>query len=1106
MASFRTLSGALACCIMLAGCNDSNKTAGTDDGSGTFVSCAGTLVDGKCLIAPAVVIDTCEQGSLIDGKCIVTPVAITVCQTGTLVDGQCIVTPAVTAVCQTGTLEGDKCVVKPSITTGACEKGTLVGTECVIKPEATFVCGAGILEVDKCVVKPSITTGACEKGTLVGTECVIKPEATFVCGAGILEVDKCVVKPSITTGACEKGTLVGTECVVKPEATFVCGAGALEVDKCVIRPVATTRCDKGTLEDDVCVIKPVVVSRCARGTLVDGECVEVKVPSVTDPVNRDDGIRRVDWNGSSAAIETADLVSTLRTYKLTTTQDQRKANKGKQLKIEERANDPTIRTGSQMFDGLFAMAMQEARELTVTSIKDGAYNNGNSVPCGGTIGCYQSGDEWTYVWTRDTAYAVDLGLAQINPQAAKNSLLFKLSKRRNATQTLGAETTEIVQDTGSGGSWPVSTDRVVWARAAFELLKYLDGEDRTQFLNDAYTAIRNTIESDRLAAYDNRDGLYRGETSFLDWREQTYPDWMKDTVVHIAMSKTLSTNINHWKILDVAAKMAVELNKAPDAAKFADWADDLKQRIRNDLWLKDAGMFSMMKITELDQAPVRRFELLGEALAIQDGIADKGQTTSILENYPHTTAGAAVVWPQVQDLKVYHNRAIWPFVSSYLIKAAKGRNADVVNRNFDTLINGAALNLSNMENFEFTKLAVTAPRDEDRPEIDSDKQLWSVGGYIGSVLDVVFGREANMKGIRFEPFITKKMHKDVFNGARQIQLNNLEYRGRKITVKVNLPDAGLSAKGSYKAQTVMLNGSTIPLDRYTPASDLNIAGTNILVVELIDNPADGGVAKVVGATNPHLYGPRTVDFNRVENNNGSIKLDWKDAPPLWTGVNIYRNGVSIATGIPGREWTDTPGPGEMGQALCYSLERQYTREAYDNVSQRTNPSCYWSDRRIETIGANSATNKPVADAKTGPITEHGRRSWSNWGLPEEELTFKFIPSVDGTYHILLNYGNAFGPVNTGVTAAVKKMDVAGAGKTLNSGIVVMPHLDSWDTWGESTVVPVKLEAGTEYTIKLSDFYNMSYLASNATYNDRGGKEGILNRANITELILRRMAD
>ncbi len=87
-----------------------------------------------------------------------------------------------------------------------------------------------------------------------------------------------------------------------------------------------------------------------------------------------------------------------------------------------------IRTGSQMFDGLFALAMQEARELTVTSIKDDAYNNNNPVSCGDKIGCYQSGDEWTYVWTRDTAYAVDLGLAQINPQVAKNSLLVQTVK------------------------------------------------------------------------------------------------------------------------------------------------------------------------------------------------------------------------------------------------------------------------------------------------------------------------------------------------------------------------------------------------------------------------------------------------------------------------------------------------------------------------------------------------------------------------------------------------------------------------------------------------------------------------------------------------------
>ncbi|MBZ9604023.1 hypothetical protein [Phyllobacterium chamaecytisi] len=1035
MASFRMLSGALACCIMLAGCNDSNKTAGTDDGSGTFVSCAGALVDGKCVITPEVVTSACEKGTLIDGKCIVTPVAVTVCQTGTLADGQCIVTPVVASVCQTGTLEGDKCVVKPDV---------------------TLVCQTGKLEVDKCVVKPDIITAKCETGTL--------------------EDGKCVIKPNVVTSACEKGTRVGNECVVTP--------------------VMVTRCESGTLDGD--------------------ECIVVKIPPVADPVNRDDGIKRVDWNGSSAEITTTDSVSGLRNYLLKTNQDRWKEkttdpDRPKQLSIKEQADDPTIRTGSQMFDGLFALAIQEARELTVTSIKNEAYNNKEAISCGGTIGCYQSGERWTYVWTRDTAYAVDLGLAQINPQAAKNSLLFKLSKRRNATQTLGAETAEIVQDTGSGGSWPVSTDRVVWARAAFELLKYLDGDDRTQFLNDAYTGIRNTIENDRIAAYDARDGLYRGETSFLDWREQTYPNWTEKTVVHIAMSKTLSTNINHWKILDVAAKLAVELNKTSDATKYVGWADDLKQRIKDDLWLKDAGMFSMMKTTELDQAPVRRFELLGEALAIQDGIADKVQTTSILQNYPHTAAGAAVVWPQMRGVKVYHNRAIWPFVSGYLIKAAaKGHNSEVVNRNFDTLINGAALNLSNMENFEFTNLAVTAPKDEDRPEIDSDKQLWSVGGYIGSVLDVVFGRDADTSGIRFQPFITKKMHKNIFNGARQLQLKDLVYRGKKITVKVNLPAVGTSNDGYYSISTAELNGAQIDRNRYTPPSALKDDKVNVFVISVVDNASDGGTARVVNPS--QYYGPEPLNLGLTAGDwaikkgaDGLNNLSWTPPSSIYPiAINVYRNGELVKANVIGNEWKDDKSKLDS-QTLCYSLEAQIT-SGLRNVSQRTNPACYWGNDRLTFLSADMAVNNIVSGSPAQLKDDHGRRAWSDWGVPGEELTFAFTPSISGSYHVLLRYGNGFGPVNTGVTAAVKQIEITGASQAPSKGVVVMPHLPNWDTWGESTPATAKLTAGTSYKIKLSDYYNMSYLASNSTYSGSGGAGGISNRANIAELILRRMAD
>ncbi len=57
-----------------------------------------------------------------------------------------------------------------------------------------------------------------------------------------------------------------------------------------------------------------------------------------------------------------------------------------------------------------------------------------------------------------------------------------------------------MQDTGTGGSWPISTDRTTWALGAERLLSALDGEEYNQFAERAYKAISNTLEADRLAA------------------------------------------------------------------------------------------------------------------------------------------------------------------------------------------------------------------------------------------------------------------------------------------------------------------------------------------------------------------------------------------------------------------------------------------------------------------------------------------------------------------------------------------------------------------------------------------------------------------------------
>ena len=93
---------------------------------------------------------------------------------------------------------------------------------------------------------------------------------------------------------------------------------------------------------------------------------------------------------------------------------------------------------------------------------------------------------------------------------------------------------------------------------AWELLKWLDGDERAAFRDQALEAIVNTAERDRLVAWDPEDGLYRGEQSFLDWREQTYPQWTANDTAQIGMSKALGTNIGHLAMLEVASKLAVD--------------------------------------------------------------------------------------------------------------------------------------------------------------------------------------------------------------------------------------------------------------------------------------------------------------------------------------------------------------------------------------------------------------------------------------------------------------------------------------------------------------------------------------------------------------------
>ncbi|HXR90161.1 MAG TPA: hypothetical protein VN750_07760 [Steroidobacteraceae bacterium] len=388
-----------------------------------------------------------------------------------------------------------------------------------------------------------------------------------------------------------------------------------------------------------------------------------------------------------------------------------------------------VQTASPLFDALFAMAQEDLSEVSVDAITDGAFDHGRPIRCR----CFIAGKQWPFVWTRDVSYSIDLGLWRLDPARARASLLFKISPPRAGPAPRGLY---VMQDTGSGGSWPISTDRVVWFLGARHLL-----EDRA-FADTVYQTLADTLTQDRRYVFDPRIGLYRGETSFLDWREQSYPAWTAHDVVFIAQSFALSTNVLHYQALELAATMARQRTQPVAAARYASEAQALRQAINSRFWNPDRGLYVSYIGGPVDPVPFAAYDLLGLDLAITSGVADPQRAKESLERYPAWPAGSPVIWPERRDQPIYHNRAIWPFVSEYTLRAARqAGDPALIALEVRSMMRGAALYASNMENYSLLAQSTHVAGPLGGPVVDSQRQLWSVAGYLDMVVRGVFGLE-----------------------------------------------------------------------------------------------------------------------------------------------------------------------------------------------------------------------------------------------------------------------------------------------------------------------------------------------------------------------------
>ena len=637
---------------------------------------------------------------------------------------------------------------------------------------------------------------------------------------------------------------------------------------------------------------------------------------------------------------------------------------------------PQYRSDYPLADALYNLALEEARRAVEPD------------------STFRTGKEWAGVWTRDVSYSIILAQASLQPKVAMNSLMRKVSADGR-----------IIQDTGTGGAYPCSTDRIIWATAAWEIYQATGDE---AWLRKVYPIIRQSIADDQQNAHDPATGLMRGESSFLDWREQTYPRWMQPADIY--QSETLGTNAVHYQANVVLAQMAARLGQPGVAAQHKRQAATIKDGINQHLWQEDKGYYGQYLYgrTALTLSP--RAEALGEALCVLFGVAEGERAQRVVSRTPTTPYGISCLYPQIPGIPAYHNDAVWPFVQSFwALAAAQAGNEASLTESMAAIYRPAALFLTNKENF------VARNGDFAGTQINSSNMLWSLSGSLGLVYKVLFGMQYQGERLVFRPFVPQ-----AFAGQRRLS----GFRYRKAVLDVDMSGFG------NQITSITLDGQPLA-DAAIPAG---LSGRHTVSITLSGTaPAAQPVNRVPSRVSPET--PTVTLANQ--------RLTWTK-PEGTEEFLVLKNGALLTT-IAATEYAVPAGPFAAYQVI-----------AVDDAGRESFAS--------EPLETGVVAVAPVQLETVAPKATQAYKGYSGKGFVEitptanKSLTIPVTVPATGLYALDFRYANGNGPINTNNRCAFRSLR---RGPEL-LGTVVLPQrgVEEWSNWGFSNSILMRLEKGT----------------------------------------------
>lgn len=606
---------------------------------------------------------------------------------------------------------------------------------------------------------------------------------------------------------------------------------------------------------------------------------------------------------------------------------------------------------------------------------------------------FRAGAEWDGVWTRDVSYSTYLALAYLDPVRAMKSLRAKVKDGR------------IVQDTGTGGSWPVSSDRIVWASAAWEIYTVTGNK---HWLRYAFNVIRNTITVDREVVMDRFKGLMHGEQSYLDWREQSYPRWMQPKDIYESMC--LGTNVVFAHAYSILSDMCDELDINNT---YEDMATHLKDAINQNLWQEDKGFYSEYLYGGIYPVLSPGIDNLGQALSIIWNIAEDDRAETLMQRTPITDFGVPSIFPRIKGIKPYHNDAVWPFVQAFWnIAAARTGNENALRHGLGSLYRAAALFATNKE------LLVASTGDFRGTAINSDRQLWSAAGNVAMIFRIYAGMQFLPSGIKFEPFVP-----GCLKGKKNI--SGFRYRNSVL-------DISISGTGNEIAK-MTLDGKPCD-DNFVSA---HISGHHSIAIEMQQGRSASNRITVSPIFDMPVtpiiewHGKEAYILNYVKDVDYAVLFNAdKDRT---TGDSIF----ALADLASFSNFTK-----------IYVIPRDGKYQGFMAKPHEIIPP--------ESLSLLQCEN--FAEAGTALLpSDRARRFVELSTSRNTDITIPLIVKSAGTYFIDVRYANGSGPVNTDNKCAIRSLIV----NTHPQGTLVMPQRGQgeWFNTGFSNMVQVELLSG-----------------------------------------------